>query len=80
MSETVARTLIDVLERIGLKQIFGLIGHSLNPIADAVRHIRALIGPVRQFAERQVSFVPIRPSLGQRTGQQGRIGWQGRGT
>jgi pyruvate dehydrogenase (quinone) len=31
-------TLIDVLEKIGVKQIFGLIGDSLNPIADAVRH------------------------------------------
>jgi pyruvate dehydrogenase (quinone) len=38
MSETVAGTLIDVLEKIGVRQIFGLIGDSLNPIADAVRH------------------------------------------
>jgi Thiamine pyrophosphate enzyme, N-terminal TPP binding domain/Aldehyde dehydrogenase family len=38
MSQTVAGTLIDVLEKIGVKQIFGLIGDSLNPIADAVRH------------------------------------------
>ena len=38
MSETVAGTLIDVLEKIGVKQIFGLIGDSLNPLADAVRH------------------------------------------
>jgi pyruvate dehydrogenase (quinone) len=27
-----------VLEQIGVKQIFGLIGDSLNPLADAVRH------------------------------------------
>ena len=38
MSETVAGTLVDVLEKVGVKQIFGLIGDSLNPLADAVRH------------------------------------------
>jgi pyruvate dehydrogenase (quinone) len=38
MSQTVASTLIAVLEEIGVKQIFGLIGDSLNSIADAVRH------------------------------------------
>jgi hypothetical protein len=27
---------------------------------------------------REASVVPIHPLLGQRTGQQGRIGWQGR--
>jgi pyruvate dehydrogenase (quinone) len=37
MSQTVAELLIGVLERIGVKQIFGLIGDSLNPLADAVR-------------------------------------------
>jgi pyruvate dehydrogenase (quinone) len=38
MSETVAATLVDVLEKIGVEHIFGLIGDSLNPLADAVRH------------------------------------------
>src|ERR1700739_111434 len=38
MSQTVAKSLVDVLEKVGVKQIFGLIGDSLNPIADAVRH------------------------------------------
>src|SRR6201987_6207958 len=38
MAQTVAETLIDVLEHIGVKQIFALIGDSLNPLADAVRH------------------------------------------
>ena len=38
MAQTVAHTLVDVLERIGVRQIFGLIGDSLNPIGDAVRH------------------------------------------
>src|SRR6201996_4448096 len=38
MSQTVAGTLVEVLEKIGVKQIFGLIGDSLNPLANAVRH------------------------------------------
>ena len=38
MSQTVAGTLVDVLEKIGVKHIFGLIGDLLNPLADAVRH------------------------------------------
>jgi pyruvate dehydrogenase (quinone) len=37
MSQTVAEVLVDVLERIGVAQIFGLIGDSLNPLGDAVR-------------------------------------------
>lgn len=37
MAQTVADMLVDVLERIGVKHIFGLIGDSLNPLADAVR-------------------------------------------
>jgi len=38
MSQTVADILVGVLEQIGVKQIFALIGDSLNPLADAVRH------------------------------------------
>jgi pyruvate dehydrogenase (quinone) len=38
MSETVAYALVGVLEKIGVTHIFGLIGDSLNPIGDAVRH------------------------------------------
>ena len=38
MSQTVAKVLVDALEKIGVKHIFGLIGDSLNPLADAVRH------------------------------------------
>jgi thiamine pyrophosphate-dependent acetolactate synthase large subunit-like protein len=38
MSQTVAGTLVDALEKVGVRQIFGLIGDSLNPIAHAVRH------------------------------------------
>jgi pyruvate dehydrogenase (quinone) len=40
MSLTVAELLVDTLERIGVKHIFGLIGDSLNPIADAVRRMQ----------------------------------------
>src|ERR1700720_1850324 len=40
MSQTVADTLVDVLEQIGVKHIFGLIGDSLNPLADAIRRSR----------------------------------------
>ena len=38
MAQTVADVLIGALEKIGVKHIFGLIGDSLNPIGDAVRH------------------------------------------
>jgi pyruvate dehydrogenase (quinone) len=38
MAQTVAETLVGVLERIGVMQIFALIGDSLNPLADAVRN------------------------------------------
>ena len=37
MSKTVADVLVGVLQQIGVKHIFGLIGDSLNPLADAVR-------------------------------------------
>ena len=37
MSQTVADILVRTLEQIGVKHIFGLIGDSLNPLADAVR-------------------------------------------
>src|SRR5580704_14287670 len=37
MARTVADILVGVLEEIGVKHIFGLIGDSLNPLADAIR-------------------------------------------
>jgi pyruvate dehydrogenase (quinone) len=40
MAQTVADVLVGVLEQIGVKHIFGLIGDSLNPLADAVRRSR----------------------------------------
>src|SRR5271166_26545 len=38
MSETVAGALVEALEEIGVRHIFGLIADSLNPLGDAVRH------------------------------------------
>src|ERR1700733_8546874 len=38
MSQTVSELLVGVLEQIGVRHLFGLIGDSLNPLADAVRH------------------------------------------
>ncbi len=40
MVRTVADILVATLEQIGVKHIFGLIGDSLNPLADAVRRSR----------------------------------------
>jgi pyruvate dehydrogenase (quinone) len=37
MSQTVAEILVEALASIGVKQVFGLIGDSLNPFGDAVR-------------------------------------------
>ena len=37
MSQTVADLMVCVFEEVGVKQIFALIGDSLNPLADAVR-------------------------------------------
>lgn len=37
MSHTVAEALVDTLEQLGVTQVFGLIGDSLNPLGDAVR-------------------------------------------
>jgi thiamine pyrophosphate-dependent acetolactate synthase large subunit-like protein len=40
MSNTVSDVLVGTLEQTGVKHIFGLIGDSLNPLADAVRRSR----------------------------------------
>src|SRR6202167_4751023 len=37
MSQTVADILVGTLQQLGVRHIFGLIGDSLNPLADAVR-------------------------------------------
>src|ERR1700686_5442397 len=36
MAQTVAGQLVSALEQVGVRQVFGLIGDSLNPLADAV--------------------------------------------
>jgi pyruvate dehydrogenase (quinone) len=38
MSKTVAGSLVDALEKIGVKHIFGLISDSLNPIGARCAH------------------------------------------
>jgi thiamine pyrophosphate-dependent acetolactate synthase large subunit-like protein len=40
MSRTVADELVGTLDQLGVKQLFGLIGDSLNPLADAIRRSR----------------------------------------
>src|SRR5271168_3632470 len=40
MAKTVADVLVGVLEQVGVKHIFGLIGDSLNPLADTIRRSR----------------------------------------
>jgi thiamine pyrophosphate-dependent acetolactate synthase large subunit-like protein len=37
MAHTVAEALVGTLDQLGVRQIFGLVGDSLNPLADAVR-------------------------------------------
>jgi len=37
MSQSVADVLVNVRGQIGVRQLFGLIGDSLNPLADSVR-------------------------------------------
>ena len=41
MARTVADMMVGTLEQIGVRHVFGLIGDSLNPLADAIR--RSLI-------------------------------------
>jgi pyruvate dehydrogenase (quinone) len=40
VSQTVADILVAALDQIGVKQVFGLISDSLNPLADAIRRSR----------------------------------------
>ena len=37
MAHTVAELLVDTLARIGVRQIFGIVGDALNPFTDALR-------------------------------------------
>ncbi len=42
MTKMVADVLVDMLEQIGVRQIFGLIGDSLNALGDAVRRSKTI--------------------------------------
>ena len=44
MARTVADMLVGTLEQIGVRHVFGLIGNSLNPLADAIRRSRIRVG------------------------------------
>ena len=37
MTHTVAEHLVDTLARAGVRQIYGVVGDSLNPVTDALR-------------------------------------------
>ena len=37
MSSTIAELLVDALDQIGVRQIFGVVGDALNPLVDAIR-------------------------------------------
>ena len=63
MSQTVADILIGVLEQIGVKHIFGLIGDSLNPLADAVRR-SGIEWPPAGAQGGEVDGRPVRAVLG----------------
>jgi glyoxylate carboligase len=78
MSQTVADVLIGVLEQIGVKHIFGLIGDSLNPLADAVRRsgIERMLGERRRQGSPPRQYVPCTvigcPNLGRCCSNPGR--------
>src|SRR4051794_32168617 len=42
MAQTVADILVETLARIGVRQIFGVVGDALNPLTDAVRRQKAI--------------------------------------
>ncbi|WNI26583.1 thiamine pyrophosphate-dependent enzyme [Streptomyces sp. ITFR-16] len=37
MTRTVARTIVDALTELGVRQVFGVVGDALNPLTDAIR-------------------------------------------
>ena len=58
MAQTVADLLVGVLEQIGVKHIFALIGDSLNPLADAIRRSRIEWIGVRHEEGAALSTIP----------------------
>ena len=69
MSLTVAELLVDTLERIGVKHIFGVIGDSLNPIADAVRRTQIEWVGVRHEEGAALAAAGQRPRLASPSGR-----------
>jgi pyruvate dehydrogenase (quinone) len=59
MSQTVAKLLVDTSEKTAVKQIFGLIGDSLYPPADAVRGSRVKRIGVRHEETDSASKCPL---------------------
>jgi hypothetical protein len=53
MPQTVADVLVGTLEQVGVKHIFGLIGDSLNPVADAVRRSRIFFSATSLYIRRR---------------------------
>jgi hypothetical protein len=86
---------LDNLHRHDIELSFSLVGNKLRdrryevatPTIDAVLALVQERGPQAGLSgndapkiRREVSVLAIRPLLGERTGQQGTIGWQGRGS
>ena len=67
MSQTVAGILVETLEEIGVRHIFGLIADSLNPIGDVVRQSKIWAAPAIMMAS---TIPPWRSLWGTRSGSQ----------
>ena len=52
--------------------------HFVSHLGNLGRRLTCMLQKYGKAGCREASVVPIRPLLRQRTGQQGRIGWQGR--
>jgi hypothetical protein len=52
--------------------------HFVSHLGDLGRRLTLTLQKYGKAGCREASVVPIHPLLGQRIGQQGRIGWQGR--
>lgn len=42
MARTVARVIVDALQELGVRQVFGVVGDALNPLTDAIRTTEGL--------------------------------------
>ncbi|MGW8552748.1 hypothetical protein [Streptomyces tubercidicus] len=43
--QTVAEQFVDILVRAGVRRLYGVVGDSLNPVVDAIRHALVTAGP-----------------------------------